>query len=175
MAVLPIVKAPSPILKKVSLPVKEVTSKIQSFMQDMLDTMYHDVGVGLAAIQVGVPKQIIVLDLKRDDDIEREAGFYPMYLINPKITEFSEEMNIAREGCLSVPEIQVDVPRPAKIKLEFLDFVGNYKQIAVDGWLARVIQHEIDHLSGKIILDYLSSLRKDLALSKLKKFSKQLS
>ncbi|MDX1917158.1 MAG: peptide deformylase [Rickettsiaceae bacterium] len=174
MAILPIIKAPSPILKKQSIVVDKIDQKTKKLMSDMVETMYHDEGVGLAAIQVGIALQIIVMDLRMDDDQQRAENFYPLYLVNPVIKKYSQEMTVAKEGCLSVPEIIVDVPRPEKITVEFLDFDGVSTNLEVDGWLARVIQHEMDHLVGKTILDYLSKLKKDIAISKLKKLNKQL-
>ncbi|MDX1923644.1 MAG: peptide deformylase [Rickettsiaceae bacterium] len=174
MAILKIVTAPDPILKKPSSPVEKVTEETRSLMKDMLETMYSDAGIGLAAVQIGVHKQIIVIDLQTDDDEEREGSFYPLYLINPVITDSSEEMNVATEGCLSVPQLRIDVPRPSSIVIDYLDYHGEKKNLEVSGWLARVIQHEMDHLHGKLIIDYLSSIKRDFAISKLKKLKKQL-
>lgn len=174
MAVLNILTAPDLRLKQKSTSVTDFTDEIRTLMKDMLDTMYYDHGVGLAAIQIGVPKEIIVIDLKEDDDHDRQNGFYPLFIVNPQIIWSSEEFNVASEGCLSVPNLRIDVPRPAEIKIKYLDFDGNPKDLHATSWLARVIQHEMDHLKGTLIIDYLSTLKKDLAISKLKKFKKQL-
>lgn len=175
MKVLDVVKAPDNMLLKKSTPVDIVDNKIRDFMQDMLATMYDGHGVGLAAIQVGVAKQIIVIDLQDDDDdSERPDNFYPLYIINPKITWASDELNTALEACLSVPECKIEVARPSALKLEYLNHFGEYQTLEADGWLARVIQHEMDHLNGVLIIDHASKLKKDLALAKLQKLKKQL-
>lgn len=176
MALLHVVTAPDPILKKPSELVSEVTNELRDFMLDMVDTMDADGGVGLAAVQVGVNKQILVIDLKEDDDDEqaRPEGFFPLFIVNPKITWSSEEHVVASEGCLSVPTLVVEVPRPTSIKLQYLNYHGEPSSFDANGWLARVIQHEIDHLHGKLIIDYLSALKKDMAITKLKKIKKQL-
>jgi peptide deformylase len=174
MSVLHIITAPDPRLKEKSSLVSEITPDIKKLMKDMLDTLYADYGVGLAAIQVGVAKQIIVLDLQDDDEEERPEGFYPLYIVNPQKTWASEELNVATEGCLSVPTLRIEVPRPERIKIKYLDFDGKPSELEASGWLARAIQHEMDHLSGTLILDYLSTLKKDIAISKLKKFKKQM-
>ncbi|MDX2050438.1 MAG: peptide deformylase [Rickettsiaceae bacterium] len=175
MTLLNIVTAPDPILKKPSREVESVNDSVRVLMKDMLETMYHDSGVGLAAVQVGIHKQIIVIDLQNDDDDERRAkDFYPLFLINPKITSVSENFNVATEGCLSVPSLRIDVPRPESINISYLNYDGEERELAAHDWLARVIQHEMDHLTGKLIIDYLSSIKKEMAISKLKKFKKQL-
>ena len=174
MAILDILTAPDPILKKISEPVSEVTDEVRNFLHDLVDTMDSDNGVGLAAIQVGVPQQILVVDLKEDDDESqnRPEGFFPLFIVNPVITWASEEYNAATEACLSVPSLIIEVSRPASIKLQYLNYHGEPSELSADGWLARVIQHEMDHLKGTLIIDYLSILKKDLALTKLKKFKK---
>ncbi len=174
MSILPIVVAPDPRLKTISDPVTIFDDELRKLASDMIETMYHDRGVGLAAIQVGVQKQLLVLDLADNDDMEREEGFYPMCVINPKITLASEEHVTASEGCLSVPSIIVEVPRSSSIKISYQDQYGMSKSLEASGWLARVIQHEMDHLNGITLLNYLSSLKKDLALAKLKKLRKEI-
>lgn len=172
MAILPVFTYPDPILKHKSLPVDEIDSDVRKLMDNMLKTMYHDNGVGLAAVQVGVLKKIIVMDLQNDDDIPRPKGFYPLYLINPELTYASVEKTSAKEACLSVPEQNVDAVRAENIKLKFLDYNGKPQELEANGWLARVIQHEMDHLEGKLLIDHLSSLKKDIAIRKLKKLKK---
>jgi peptide deformylase len=178
MTILKIVTAPDPILKMTSAPISEVTDGTRKFMNDMLETMYEDRGVGLAAVQVGILKQIIVIDLQEDEHNDREEkkpeDFYPLFMINPQIVSSSEEYVVAIEGCLSVPEMRIEVPRPESINVRFLDYFGKQTELNVSGWLARVIQHEMDHLTGKLIIDYLSNLKKELALSKLKKLKKSI-
>lgn len=175
MAVFKVLTAPDKALKQISKKVDKVDSSTQKFMDDMLETMYHDNGVGLAAIQVGNPLQILVLDLQDDSDHE-ELGYevtYPLYIINPEIIFSSEEHNIATEGCLSVPGIRCDIPRPSEVKCKYLDYYGKEQEIYAKGWLARAIQHEIDHFQGKLIIDYMSSFKKNIALEKLSKLKRK--
>lgn len=174
MAILPIVTAPDPRLKQKSLPVEKVTDDVRKFMDDMLQTMYHDEGVGLAAIQVGVQQRILVIDLQANDDMGREANFYPLFIVNPEIVEKSKELVVATEGCLSLPEQRVDVARSESITIKFLDYDNNQKQLQVSGWLSRVIQHEMDHLDGRLLIDYLSALKKNVALRRLKKLKNNI-
>lgn len=175
MARIPIVIAPDPILNLKSQPVKleEMNAKMHQFIKDMTDAIYSENAVGFAAVQFGVLKRIIVIDLQNDDDVIREEGFYPMTLINPVITYFSEEMAIATEGCVSCPDIRLDVPRPKEIELTFNDINFKTHELKATGWLARVIQHEMDHLEGKTLLDYMSNLKRDISIRKLTKFKRR--
>jgi len=172
MTVLKVLTAPDPILKKKALPIASVDDDIRKIMKDMLDTMYEDKGVGLAANQVGVLKRILVVDLQQDDDQEREKNFYPIFMANPEITEFSEEKTEAEEGCLSLPETRVLVSRPESIVVEYLDYDNKKQKLSTSGWLARAVQHEIDHLDGKLLVDHLSILKKNVAIRKLTKLKK---
>ena len=172
MAILEVLTAPDPILKKKAEPVKEVDDSIRNIMDNMLETIYHEQGVGLAANQVGILKRIIVIDLQDDDDVKRPAGFYPLFMANPTITYYSDEMVEAVEGCLSVPEQRISVSRHVSVKVEYLDYNNNMRELEVSGWLARAVQHEIDHLDGKLLLDYLSNLKKDVVIRKLIKLKK---
>ena len=172
MAILKILTAPDYNLTKKSKNIDFVDDKIRIFLNDMLDTMYHDKGVGLAANQVGILKRILVIDLKNDDDQKRSKDFYPLFVINPKITKYSDNMIEAEERCLSVPEQKISVIRPEKITVNFLDYDNNQQEITISGWLARVFQHEMDHLDGKLIIDYLSNLKKSVTLRKLTKIQK---
>lgn len=174
MAILPIVTAPDPRLKEKSLPVRVVTDDVRKFMDDMVKTMYHDPGVGLAAVQVGVQKRILVIDLQNNDDMEREANFYPLFIVDPEVVEKSRELVVATEGCLSLPEQRIDIARSESITIKFLDYHNNQRQLEANGWLARVIQHEMDHLDGKLLIDYLSGLKKDVALRRLKKLKNNI-
>lgn len=174
MAVLKIVKAPDPVLTKKTELVKDIDNSIKKLVKDMLDTMYHDDGIGLAANQVGVSKRITVLDLQDNDEQERPKGFYPLILINAHITHKSKQKNLAQEGCLSVPDQKIDIERPEEITVEYLDIEGKKQEITTNGWLARAIQHELDHLDGKLLIDYLSKLKKDVVIRKLKKIKKLL-
>ncbi|MEY3197473.1 MAG: peptide deformylase [Pseudomonadota bacterium] len=172
---LKVVIAPDPILnlKSVKVNPSDMTDQMRKFISDMKEMIYLEPAVGYAAIQFGVPKQIIVMDLGSDDDEERPKDFYPLVLINPEITYSSEEMIVATEGCMSIPEIKVDVPRPKEIEIKFMDMDFKEKKIKTGGWLARVIQHEMDHLHGKTLLDYLSTLKRDVSIRKLQKFKKK--
>lgn len=173
MAILKILTAPDLRLRQKSLPIKSVDAKIQNLMDDMLTTMYADRGVGLAAIQIGVAKRIFVLDLQDDDKQKRADKFYPLFLANPEITEASAELIEAEEGCLSVPGEQIMVARPEKIKVTFLDYHNQRQYLAMDGWLARAFQHELDHLDGKLLIDYLSKIKRDTTLRRLTKLKRQ--
>ncbi|WP_341757141.1 MULTISPECIES: peptide deformylase [unclassified Candidatus Tisiphia] len=169
MSVLPIVTAPDSRLKQKSLSVGTVNDIIRKLMDDMVETMYHDQGVGLAAIQIGVAKRILVVDLQNNDDTERDADFYPLFIVDPEIIEKSKELVVAVEGCLSLPEQQVEVARSESVSIRFLDYNNRQQELKAGGWLARVIQHEMDHLDGRLLVDHLSPLKKDIALRKLKK------
>jgi len=169
MAVRPILSAPDPRLKAVSEPVAHVDEAIRALVADMLDSMYAAEGIGLAAIQIGVPKRVLVMDLAQKDG-KREPRAY----INPKILWASEELATFEEGCLSVPDIWDAVDRPARIKAEFLDEHGKKHTIEADGMLATCLQHEMDHLEGVLFIDHLSKLKRSIALRKLTK-AKRLS
>ncbi|MCC8399988.1 MULTISPECIES: peptide deformylase [unclassified Candidatus Tisiphia] len=169
MSVLPIVTAPDSRLKQKSLPVGTVNDTIRKLMDDMVETMYHDHGVGLAAIQIGIVKRILVVDLQKNDDTERTVDFYPLFIVDPEIIDKSKELVVAVEGCLSLPEQQIEVARSESISIRFLDYNNIQQELKADGWLARVIQHEMDHLDGRLLVDYLSNIKKDIALRKLKK------
>ncbi len=238
MAILDLRTLPDPILKKTSKEVTAVDTELQKFMDDMLETMYSDDGIGLAAVQVGVLKQVVVIDIRPDnpenenteaseakssqessektsdgsetadaqdskpdstgdsssytqeqqdseeisgaetnletmpedyDPIKEYEKYCPLYLVNPKITWYSQEKEEMEEGCLSVPGETVIVERPTAITLEYLDYNGNEIKWDIKGMLARVVQHELDHTKGVTLLDYLSKLKKDRALKKLKK------
>ena len=173
MAKLEVLTAPNTILKKKANPVESVDDSVRKLMDNMLETMYEDRGVGLAANQVGVLKRVLVLDLQNDDEEERPKGFYPLYIANPEVTEASDEMIEAEEYCLSVPDQGVPVLRHASIKIKYLDYNNKVKDLSSKGWLARAIQHEMDHLNGKILIDYLSVLKKNVVLRRLTKLKKE--
>jgi peptide deformylase len=170
MAVFPIVTAPDPRLKLVSKKIERVDADLRRFMADMLETMYAANGVGLAAIQVGVPKSVAVADLDPKGENSK-----PLYFVNPVIVWKSDEMVTHHEGCLSVPEIWDDVDRHQRIKIEYLDERGKKQEMEADGMLAIALQHEIDHIDGKLFIDHLSKLKRNMALrkaAKLKRASK---
>ena len=164
MTVKTILTEPNKILRQVSLPVKKIGKEEQVLMDDMLETMYMAKGIGLAAIQVGVPKRIIVMDIGNRDK-EKE----PMYFVNPIIKNKNSEHSTYEEGCLSVPNQFAEVNRPSSCEVEYLDYNGNKKILKASGLLATCIQHEMDHLEGILFIDYLSKLKKMMIIKKLSK------
>ena len=164
MAIKTIITEPNKILRQKSLPVSQVGPEEQRLMDDMLDTMYNANGIGLAAIQIGVPKRIIVMDISKNDGKNN-----PMYFVNPLIKDKVTETSTYEEGCLSVPNFFAEVNRPKKCKVEYLDYDGNKKILNAEGLLATCIQHEMDHLEGILFIDYLSKLKKNIIVKKLSK------
>ena len=164
MTVKTILTEPNKILRQVSLPVEKIGKEEQVLMDDMLETMYMAKGIGLAAIQIGVPKRIIVMDIGNRDK-EKE----PMYFVNPIIKNKNSEHSIYEEGCLSVPNQFAEVNRPSSCEVEYLDYNGNKKILKASGLLATCIQHEMDHLEGILFIDYLSKLKKMMIVKKLSK------
>ena len=167
MAVREIIKLPDPILRRISAPVAAVTDDIRKIMDDMLATMYDAPGIGLAAIQIGVPQRIIVIDLAKDD--EEKA---PLYLVNPEIVEASEELADYEEGCLSIPDFFEMVSRSKQVKIRYLDRQGEKRELDCTGVLATCVQHEIDHLNGVLFIDYISKLKRDRIVKKFTKAQK---
>lgn len=170
MSQLSIITAPDPRLKIKSTKVEQVDASLRRLMDDMLDTMYAAPGIGLAAIQVGVPKRIIVMDVSADGEPKR-----PIFLINPEIVAASEEDAAYEEGCLSLPGQFAEVVRPAQIELKHLDYHGKPQLLKAEGLLATCIQHEMDHLEGILFVDHLSALKRNMILRKLLKLRKQQS
>ena len=164
MAVKTIITEPNKILRQVSKPVETVNETEQKLMDDMLDTMYAAKGIGLAAIQIGIPKRIIVMDLSKDQDKNE-----PMYFVNPIIKNKNIQKSIYEEGCLSVPGQFAEVERPSKCEVEYLDYYGQKKVLKAEGLLATCIQHEMDHLEGILFIDHLSKLKKSMIIKKLSK------
>ena len=169
MALREILTEPNEILRKKSLLVDQVDGDIQKLMDDMLETMYLAPGIGLAAIQVGVPKRVIVLDIARKDEPKN-----PMYFINPEIITKSKDSLAYEEGCLSVPGQFAEIARPSNCYIKYLDYYGKPQELKAEGLLATCIQHEIDHLEGILFIDYLSKLKKTMIVKKLSKEKKQL-
>ena len=169
MAVIEILTEPNKILRQKSSIVEKVDKDIQKLMDDMLETMYAAPGIGLAAIQVGVAKRIIVLDIAPKDSPRN-----PMYFINPEIIEKSENQSTYEEGCLSVPGQFAEINRPEKCHIKYLDYNGEKKEIKAEGMLATCIQHEMDHLEGILFIDYLSKLKKTMIIKKLSKQKKTI-
>ena len=164
MAIKEILTEPNKILRKISKPVEKVTKTEQQLMDDMLDTMYHANGIGLAAIQIGVPKRIIVMDIAKKDEKKN-----PMYFVNPIIKNKNKDLSTYEEGCLSVPNQFAEVDRPTTCEIEYLDYNGEKKILHAEGLLATCIQHEMDHLEGILFIDYLSKLKKSMIIKKLSK------
>ena len=167
MAIREILVVPHPVLKQVSESVSEVTDETRALMDDMLETMYAAPGIGLAAIQVGVPKRIIVMDLAREGEEPQ-----PRYFVNPEILRASEETAPYEEGCLSIPDIYDEVERPAQVKLRYVNYQGEQVEEDAEGLFAVCIQHEMDHLQGVLFIDHLSRLKREQAIKKVKKQAK---
>ena len=164
MSVKKILTEPNKLLRQISTSVDKVGDEERTLMDDMLDTMYDAPGIGLAAIQIGVPKRIIVMDISRDEN-KRE----PRYFVNPIIINRNEEKTKYEEGCLSVPDQFAEIERPNACEVEYLDYHGKKQLLKADGLLATCIQHEMDHLEGILFIDYLSKLKKSMILKKLSK------
>ena len=168
MTILSIITAPDRRLKVKSRPVEAVDDKVRKILDDMLETMYQAPGIGLSAVQIGIPKCLITIDVSRDDEVNA-----PLYLINPDIVEYSEELASYNEGCLSLPEQFADLDRPGAITVEFLDYHGQPRQLHAEGLLSRCIQHEMDHLKGRLFVDRLSAVKRGMILRKLDKAKRQ--
>jgi peptide deformylase len=168
MAIRTILTVPDPVLKQVSKPVDAVTDETRALMDDMLETMYAAPGIGLAAVQIGEPVRVIVMDLAKEDEPPA-----PRYFVNPEILETSDEMQTYEEGCLSVPEYFDEVERPNRVRLRYLNYNGEQIEEWAEGMYAVCIQHEMDHLQGTLFIDHLSRLKRSFAISKVKKAKKK--
>ncbi len=173
MALLPIIETPDPILRQISTPVEEVTDELRTLIDDMFQTMYAAPGIGLAAIQVGVPKRLLVIDLQEPEEEGGEPVREPLVFINPEIVEASDTLQVYSEGCLSVPDMYAEVERPDRIRARWLDRDGRQQEQELDGLLAICLQHEMDHLEGILFIDHLSRLKRDMILKKLAKARKE--
>ena len=170
MTVKKILTAPDPFLKQISKPVDEVTKEIQDLMDDMLDTMYDAPGIGLAAVQIGVPLRVIVMDISwRNEEGIKE----PLYFVNPEITVKTKNLSTYEEGCLSVPDQYAEIDRPEECEINFLDYNGKNAPLNAKGLLATCIQHEMDHLEGILFIDHLSNMKRNMIVKKLIKTRKQ--
>ncbi|WP_039952318.1 peptide deformylase [Bartonella melophagi] len=163
-----LVTLPDPILRKVSKPIEHIDLAIQKLADDMLETMYHAQGIGLAAIQVGVPLRMLVIDIA-----ENNTPKNPLVVINPEILWLSDERNIYKEGCLSIPEYYAQVERPKRLRVRYSDREGKQTEIEADDLLATCLQHEIDHLNGCLFIDHISKIKRDMVIRKLKKRAKE--
>lgn len=165
MTIRPILIIPEPKLRTLSTPVEKIDSEVRKLVEDMFETMYDAPGIGLAAIQVGVQRRVITIDVARDGENKK-----PLALINPEIIAASEETSVYSEGCLSIPEYYEEVERPAKVAVRFLDVEGKTREVEAEGLFATCVQHEIDHLNGVLFIDHISKLKRDRVI---KKFTKQ--
>ena len=164
-----IIIEPDPILRKKSVPLEKVDNDLKKLMDDMLLTMYEAPGIGLAAVQIGILKRLIVIDITKEEEKKN-----PLFLVNPEIISQSKNKTIYEEGCLSLPGQFAEVERPSECFIKYLDYQGEQKELKATGLLATCIQHEIDHLNGVLFIDYLSKLKKDMIIKKLKKRKKEL-
>ena len=162
-----ILTEPDPILRKKCEPLEKVDTETKKLMDDMLETMYAAPGIGLAAIQVGILKRLVVIDISKGEEEKK-----PIFLINPKIIHQSKKTSIYEEGCLSLPGQFAEIERPAECTLKYIDYNGKEKELKADGLLATCVQHEVDHLNGILFIDYLSKLKKDMIIKKLVKQKK---
>ena len=168
MSILPIITLPDPLLRSRSEPIERVDDELRRLADDMLETMYAAPGIGLAAIQVAVPRRLLVIDIA---DKEKEEA-RPLVMINPRIVKLGDTLTPYEEGCLSIPDVRVEIERPASLTVRFVDRDGREQQLDADGLLATAIQHEIDHLDGKLIIDFMSRLKRDMVIRKFKKQSR---
>jgi peptide deformylase len=165
MAIRPILVLPDPRLRQVSAPVTAIDDELRQLVEDMFETMYDAPGIGLAAIQVGVPKRVVTMDLAKKDE-PRDPQVY----INPEILSHSDDCSVYEEGCLSIPDVHEDVERPAQVRVRYMDLAGETHEIEADELLATCLQHEIDHLNGVLLIDHISRLKRDFIV---KRFAKQ--
>jgi peptide deformylase len=167
MTIKPLIILPDPLLRQVSQPIERVDADVRKLAEDMLETMYEAPGIGLAAIQVGVARRMLVIDISKEGD-ERE----PLVFINPEIVRSSDEYSVYEEGCLSIPDYYAEVERPASITVKSLDREGREHLTEADGLLATCLQHEIDHLNGVLFIDHISRLKREMVIKKFTKASK---
>ena len=160
---------PDPILRKKCEPLEKVNDETRKLMDEMLETMYEAPGIGLAAVQIGILKKLIVIDISKGEEKKN-----PLFLVNPKIVHQSKETSIYEEGCLSLPGQFAEIERPAKCIVNYIDYNGKENELKANGLLATCVQHEIDHLNGVLFIDYLSKLKRDMIIKKLKKNKKEI-
>ena len=167
MSIKDIITVPDEMLKKISEPIEKVGINEKKLIKDLFDTMYASKGIGLAAVQIGVLKRILVIDVSTKDDPKK-----PLSLVNPIIKKLSDETSVYEEGCLSIPETFIEIERPKICEIEYIDLDGKKKELKCDGLMSTCIQHEINHLDGKLIIDHLSKLKKDYIIKKISKIQK---
>ncbi len=168
MAKLDIITLPDPILRQVSQPVERVDDELRQLFDDMLETMYDAPGIGLAGIQVAVPKRVLVLDVGDEDSEEK----HPICMANPEIISKGDEKRVYEEGCLSIPDVRVEIERPSNVTVKYIDREGHQQELQAEGLLATAVQHEIDHLDGRLIVDFMSRLRREMVIRKFKKLAR---
>ena len=175
MSLRPIIIIPDPKLRLVSAPVGAVTPEVRSLVEDMFETMYDAPGIGLAAIQIGVPLRVVTIDLSKPEAKEGEEPEprKPQVFINPEVTWSSEDFSVYEEGCLSIPEYYEEVERPAKVRVKYSDLDGKQHEIEAEGLLATCLQHEIDHINGVLFIDHISKLKRNMVMKKFKKAAKR--
>ena len=164
-----IIIEPDPILRKKCEPLEKVDDEVRKLMKEMLEIMYEAPGIGLAAVQIGILKRLVVIDLSKENEKKN-----PLFFINPKIVQRSDNKSVYEEGCLSLPGQFAEIERPAECTLNYIDFFGKEKELKAEGLLATCIQHEVDHLDGVLFIDYLSKLKKDMIIKKLVKHKKEI-
>ncbi|MBB2675812.1 MULTISPECIES: peptide deformylase [Rhizobium] len=167
MTIKPLIILPDPILRQLSQPIERVDADLQRLADDMLETMYDAPGIGLAAVQIGVPRRMLVIDVSREGEEKQ-----PQVFINPEIVKSSDERSIYEEGCLSIPDYYAEVERPAVVSVKYLDRSGKEQTVEADGLLATCLQHEIDHLNGVLFIDYISRLKREMVIKKFTKAAK---
>ncbi|MGO4565331.1 peptide deformylase [Rhizobium sp. 2YAF20] len=167
MTIKPLIILPDPLLRQVSKPIERVDAETKRLAQDMLDTMYDAPGIGLAAVQIGVERRMLVIDVSREDE-ERT----PLVFINPEILTSSDDRSVYEEGCLSIPDYYAEVERPAKVTVKYIDRDGKDQMVEAEGLLATCLQHEIDHLNGVLFIDHISRLKRDMVIKKFTKAAK---
>ncbi|MGR9140804.1 peptide deformylase [Rhizobium leguminosarum] len=167
MTIKPLIILPDPVLRQLSKPIERVDSDLQRLADDMLETMYDAPGIGLAAIQIGVPHRMLVIDISREGEEKQ-----PQVFINPEIVKSSDERSVYEEGCLSIPDYYAEVERPAVVSVKYLDLNGKEQTVEADGLLATCLQHEIDHLNGVLFIDYISRLKREMVIKKFTKAAK---
>jgi len=167
MTIKPLIILPDPILRQVSKPIERVDADLQRLSDDMLETMYDAPGIGLAAIQIGIARRMLVIDLSKEGEDKQ-----PLVFINPEIVSSSDDRSVYEEGCLSIPDYYAEVERPAKVTVKYLDREGKEQSVEADGLLATCLQHEIDHLNGVLFIDHISRLKREMVIKKFTKASK---
>jgi peptide deformylase len=164
MTIKPLIILPDPVLRQQSRPIEQVDAEVLRLADDMLETMYDAPGIGLAAVQVGVPRRMLVIDVSRDDEEKK-----PVVFINPEILKVSDDVSAYEEGCLSIPDYYAEVERPASLTMRYIDRDGKQQTIDADGLLATCLQHEIDHLNGILFIDHISRLKREMVIKKFTK------